>query len=94
MKENYTQLYPNEQVSTAVGDYAFEHSTKLPKHITDQHAWASENHDRANYMISPLQAQFLVWTAKAVGAKRSKQAYIPGRHLEVGMSPFVSRFSL
>lgn len=74
MKENYTQLYPNEQVATAVGDYAFEHSTKLPKHITDQHAWASENHDRANYMISPFQAQFLVWTAKAVGAKRSKQS--------------------
>ena len=71
MKENYTQLYPNEHVAIAVGDYAFEHSTKLPKHITDQHAWASENHERANYMISPLQAQFLVWTAKAVGAKRS-----------------------
>jgi hypothetical protein len=71
MKENYTQLYPNEQVATAVGDYAYEHSTKLPKHITDHHAWGSATQERANYMISPFQAQFHVWIAKAVGAKRS-----------------------
>jgi len=70
MKENYTQLYPNEQVATSVGDYAFEHSTKLPKHITDLHAWGVANHEKSNYMISPLQAEFLVWMAKAVGAKR------------------------
>jgi hypothetical protein len=70
MKENYTQLYPNEQVSKAVGDYAYEHSTKLPKHITDHHAWATATQERANYMISPIQAQFHVWIAKAVGAKR------------------------
>jgi hypothetical protein len=72
MKENYTQLYLNEQVATAVGNYAFEHSTKLPKHITDIHAWGVANHEKSNYMISPLQAEFLVWMAKAVGAKRSK----------------------
>jgi len=71
MKENYTQLYPNEQVATAVGDYAYEHSTKLPKHITDHHAWGSATQEKANYMISPFQAQFHVWIAKAVGAKRS-----------------------
>jgi hypothetical protein len=71
MKENYTQLYPNEQVATAVGNYAFEHSTKLPKHITDHHAWGVASQEKSNYMISPLQAQFLVWMAKAVGAKRS-----------------------
>jgi len=70
MKENYTQLYPNEQVATAVGDYSFEHSTKLPKHITDHHAWGSSTQEKANYMISPFQAQFHVWIAKAVGAKR------------------------
>lgn len=70
MKENYTQLYPNEQVALAVGDYAFKHSTKLPKHITDHHAWGVESQERAGYMISPLQAQFQVWFAKALGAKR------------------------
>lgn len=71
MKENYTQLYPNEQVAIAVSDYAFEHSTKLPKHISDYHNWGVANSERPNYMISPLQAQFQVWFAKALGAKRS-----------------------
>jgi hypothetical protein len=75
MKENYTQLYPNEQVATAVGDYAFNHSTKLPKHISDHHAWGVQSQERANYMISPLQAQFQVWLAKAIGAKRSKSRF-------------------
>ncbi|KAG0650414.1 O-methyltransferase 6 [Hyphodiscus hymeniophilus] len=70
MKENYTQLYPNEQVALAVGDYAFSHSSKLPKHITEHHAWGVESQERANYMISPLQAQFQIWFAKAMGAKR------------------------
>lgn len=70
MKENYTQLYPNEQVATAVGDYAYEHSTPLPAYITEYHAEGSK-HEKSNYMISPLQAQFQFWMAKAVGAKRS-----------------------
>jgi hypothetical protein len=70
MKENYTQLYPNEQVAIAVGDYAFEHSTKLPKNISDHHAWGVGNTKQAYYMISPLQAQFQLWFAKTLGAKR------------------------
>ncbi|RDW62251.1 O-methyltransferas-like protein [Coleophoma cylindrospora] len=69
MKENYTELYPNEQVATAVGDYAFKHSTALPQHITEYHAQSS-SHEKANYMISPLQTQFQLWMAKALGAKR------------------------
>jgi hypothetical protein len=71
MKENYTQLYTNEVVAKAVGDYALAHSTKLPKHILDHHAWGVESQERANYMISPLQAEFQLWFAKAMGAKRS-----------------------
>ena len=71
MKENYTELYPNQQVATAVGDYAFNHSTALPSHITAYHAEGSK-HERSNYMISPFQAQFQLWFAKAFGAKRSE----------------------
>lgn len=71
MKEIYTALYPNEQVATAVGDYAFVHSTKLPQHISDHHAWGVATQEKSNYMISPFQAQFQLWMAKAVGAKRS-----------------------
>jgi hypothetical protein len=71
MKEMYTALYPNEQVSTAVGNYAFEHSTKLPGHISNHYEWGLATQEKSNYMISPFQAQFQVWMAKAVGAKRS-----------------------
>ncbi|QDS67813.1 hypothetical protein FKW77_007108 [Venturia effusa] len=69
MKENYTELYPNEQVATAVGDYAFKHSTPLPSHITKYHELGS-THEQSDYMISPFQAQFQMWFAKAFGAKR------------------------
>ncbi|KAF3384076.1 putative caffeoyl-CoA O-methyltransferase 2 [Talaromyces pinophilus] len=70
MKEIYTQLYPNEQVATAVGDYAFTHSTPLPKHLVEHHAWGVRNSVRPDYMISPLQAGFQLWFAKAMGVKR------------------------
>lgn len=70
MKENYTQLYPNQQVATAVTDYCHAHSSALPKHITEHHAWGVESQKKANYMVSPLQAQFHLWFAKALGVKR------------------------
>jgi hypothetical protein len=70
MKENYTALFPNQEVSKKVQDYAHQHSTPLPKHIVEHHAWGSEQ-PKANYMISPLQAQFQIFIARAVGAKRS-----------------------
>ena len=73
MKENYTYLYPNEQVAINVGNYAYQHSTQIPQHMLDHHAWATENHERADMMISPLQAQFQIWIAKAAGAKRGKR---------------------
>jgi hypothetical protein len=74
MKENYTQLYPNKQVTEKVSEYALTHSTRLPQYITEHHSWGSEL-PMANYMISPLQAQFQLWTARAVGAKRSMSAF-------------------
>jgi hypothetical protein len=74
MKEIYTQLYPNEQVARAVGDYAFSHSTKLPQHLLDHHTWGVQTQDRPSYMISPFQAEFQVWFAKALGSKRSTSA--------------------
>lgn len=70
MKENTCPLYPNDQVGEKVSQYAFEHSTDLPKHILDHHAWGSENHERPHMMISPLLAQYQIFMARAVGAKR------------------------
>lgn len=75
MKENYTQLYPNDRVAAAVGDYAFNHSTALPSHITKYHELGSA-HEKSGYMISPFQAQFQLWIAKAFGAKRSKPSRV------------------
>ncbi|KAH8816818.1 O-methyltransferase-like protein [Xylogone sp. PMI_703] len=69
MKENYTELYPNNQVAQNVGNYSFEHSTPLPQHIIDLHAKFS-SHERADFMISPFQTQYQVWMAKTIGAKR------------------------
>jgi predicted O-methyltransferase YrrM len=53
-----------------VGDYSYEHSTKLPKHITEHHAWGVKSTERPDFMISPFQAQFQVWMAKTIGARR------------------------
>ncbi|TGO74846.1 hypothetical protein BELL_0252g00100 [Botrytis elliptica] len=69
MKENDTALYPNPEVSQAVTQYSLEHSTKLPKHVLDHHAWGSTQ-PKANFMISPFQAQFQIFMARAMGAKR------------------------
>lgn len=69
MKENDTALYPNPEVSQAVTQYSLEHSTELPKHISDYHAWGSTQ-PKANFMISPFQAQFQIFMARAMGAKR------------------------
>ena len=71
MKENNTQLYPNEQVATSVSDYSFAHSSKIPKFQEEYHAFGIESQKRSNYMISPLQAEFQIWFTKALGAKRS-----------------------
>ncbi|KAA8567730.1 hypothetical protein EYC84_008201 [Monilinia fructicola] len=69
MKENDTVLYPNPEVSQAVTKYSLEHSTKLPKHLSDHHAWGSTQ-EKANFMISPFQAQFQIFMARVMGAKR------------------------
>ncbi|TGO89687.1 hypothetical protein BPOR_0098g00180 [Botrytis porri] len=69
MKENDTALYPNPEVSQAVTQYSLEHSTKLPQYILDYHAWGSTQ-PKANFIISPFQAQFQIFMARAMGAKR------------------------
>lgn len=71
MKANTCPLYPNAQVADNVSEYAYTHSTDLPNHILDHHAWGNDNHERPNMMISPLQAKFQMFMARALGAKRS-----------------------
>ncbi|KAH7346103.1 O-methyltransferase-like protein [Pyrenochaeta sp. MPI-SDFR-AT-0127] len=70
MREIHTQLYPNEQVGIAVGDYAFNHSSNLPSKIASFHDWGMKTQEKSFFMISPLQAQFHIWLTKAMGVKR------------------------
>lgn len=70
MKTNAPALYPNEKVSERVTAYSQEHSTPLPKHITEYHAWVDQNHERSGYMSSNFQSQFHVLLSQLIGAKR------------------------
>ncbi|RPA92665.1 S-adenosyl-L-methionine-dependent methyltransferase [Choiromyces venosus 120613-1] len=69
-----TELYPNAHVTEAVHEYCIEHSTPLPKAI---HQHREKSIDFANkvgmdpdMMINTLQAQFMLFLAKLVGAKK------------------------
>ncbi|KAI5841109.1 O-methyltransferase [Morchella snyderi] len=75
-----TELYPNVEVGNAVHEYCINHSTAVPKHI-DEHRkdtiqWAIKTNNDADMMINTLQAQFLIFFARAQGIKRV---------LEIGM---------
>ena len=70
MKTPTNVLYPNDEVAKNVVEYAGAHSTTLPKHITDYHAWIVANHPRSHYIISNNQAQLNLFMARVVGAKR------------------------
>lgn len=72
MREIHTQLYPNEKVGIAVGNYAFDHSSGLPSKIATFHDWGMKTQEKSFFMISPLQAQFHIWLTKAMGFKRSR----------------------
>lgn len=63
-------LFLNAKVAANVVAYSEQHSTALPKHIFDYHAWVEKNHPHAAYMVSNFEAQSLLFFAKAFGAKR------------------------
>ncbi|KAJ6261415.1 hypothetical protein Dda_4085 [Drechslerella dactyloides] len=71
MKEETDVLFPNRDVSIAVIKYCKQHSVPLPKHILDHVDLTNgEFADKAEMMVSPLQAQYLIWTARTFGAKK------------------------
>ncbi|PNP38508.1 hypothetical protein TGAMA5MH_09589 [Trichoderma gamsii] len=70
-KTTSAALFPNAKVAAEVTTYSASSSTALPKHLVDYHAWVDENRPQdAAYMISNLQAQSLIFFARAFGAKR------------------------
>ncbi|KAK6498746.1 hypothetical protein TWF481_011320 [Arthrobotrys musiformis] len=71
MKDEIAVLYPNETVSMAILKYCREKSVPLPEHI-NKHAELTEKElgDKSEMMVSRLQAQYLVWTARSFNAKK------------------------
>jgi hypothetical protein len=70
MKESAPVLYPNQVVGTRVLQYADERSTGLPHALLEYHEWILANRGDSDYTISPVQAKFLLWFARAIGAQR------------------------
>ncbi|PWW76105.1 S-adenosyl-L-methionine-dependent methyltransferase [Tuber magnatum] len=69
-----TELYPNPDVTQAVYEYCIAHSTPLPD-VVDQHREKSIDFSRKAgmdpmMMVNPLQAQFMLFFAKLVGARK------------------------
>ena len=69
MKDNHPSYYNSAELGRQVSAYAAEHSSALPKHITDYHA-ASSSHEDAVMLSSNFQSQFHMLLASSIGAKR------------------------
>jgi hypothetical protein len=72
MKFNEIPLYANPELGRKVTEYSEQHSSPLPKHITDHHQSIVETRDDSNYMSSNFQSQFHYILAKTANAKRGE----------------------
>jgi hypothetical protein len=70
MRDNCTPLYPTDKIGQRVSDYSLNHSQELPKELQEYHNHILDTEPRSNYMISALEAKYLLWFARSVGAKR------------------------
>lgn len=75
MKSDVTVLYPNEKVAERVTAYSAQHSTPLPKYITDFHEEVVRGPERSEYLTSNFQSQAHVLLARMIGAKRGECAF-------------------
>lgn len=74
MKTGVPVLYPNEKVAERVTEYSANHSTPLPKHITEFHAQVVNSNERSEYLTSNFQSQCHTLLARMIGAKRGEFA--------------------
>jgi hypothetical protein len=79
MKDNATPLYTSPQLGAKVSTYSEQHSTPLPKYISDYHAHISSTRDDSEYLSSGFQSQFNIFLAKSIGAKRGKSQALPSQ---------------
>ncbi|KAF4422060.1 hypothetical protein F53441_14322 [Fusarium austroafricanum] len=70
MKDNSTPLYTSPLLGQKVTIYAEQHSTPLPKYISDYHASISADREDSYYMSSVFQSQYNTLLAKSISAKR------------------------
>ncbi|KAF5559168.1 caffeoyl-coa o-methyltransferase [Fusarium napiforme] len=75
MKDNSIPLYTSPQLGQKVTDYAEQHSTPLPKHISDYHAHISANREDSYYMSSVFQSQYNTFLAKSIRATRGRSRF-------------------
>lgn len=78
MRENCTTLYPNEEVALKVSDYSDRHSLDLPDAVTKYHEWVLQTQERSYFTISMLEARYLTWMTRLMGAKRGKYSAVVG----------------
>lgn len=79
MKDNVTPLYTSPQLGARVSTYSEQHSTPLPKYISDYHAHISSTRDDSEYLSSGFQSQFNIFLAKSIGAKRGEYQSLPSK---------------
>lgn len=72
MKTGHTELYKTADLGEKVSAYSEEHSTPLPKHITDYNAAISSGRNDSMLMSSNFQSQWNVVLARSIGAKRGE----------------------
>jgi len=69
-----TDLYPNAHVTQAVHEYSIAHSTPLPDAMGQHREKTIEFSEKAGMdptmMVNTLQAQFMLFFAKLIGAKK------------------------
>ncbi|KFA47126.1 hypothetical protein S40293_08713 [Stachybotrys chartarum IBT 40293] len=82
MKSGYTEIYASRELGEEVTSYAEQHSTPLPRHITDYHAASSDRED-SMMLSSNFQSQLHLFLAGTVGAKRGKSTNLD--LLEIGV---------
>ncbi|KPM36302.1 hypothetical protein AK830_g10270 [Neonectria ditissima] len=70
MKENETPLYASPELGRSVTEYSAQHSTPLPKHITEFHASIATSREDSMLMSSNFQSQWNYILARSIGAKR------------------------
>ncbi|KAF3930392.1 hypothetical protein AA313_de0205630 [Arthrobotrys entomopaga] len=71
MKDQANVLYPNEAVAASVLQYCRDRSVPLPQHLYDHAALTNRDFaENSEMMVSALQAQYLIWTARSYGVKK------------------------